>query len=351
MIEAPVLPRQRSVSTLPPAFARPRLGFAGVGWIGRNRLEAIARSGLAAIEAIVDADITVAEAAAESLPGAVLSSSFDSLLDRDLDGIVVATPSALHAEQAIACLESGKAVFCQKPLGRNGAETAAVVETAARVDRLLGVDLSYRHTQAAEAVRELISSGELGDIYAVEAVFHNAYGPDKSWFYDRNLSGGGCLLDLGIHVMDLCLWCLGFPPVVSAHGHLRSRLEPGFDLTKGVEDYAAGQVELGSGAVMRLACSWGAPAGRDAVIEWVFFGTRGGAAIRNVGGSFHDFVAERYWPDRTRKVLASPPDEWGGRAAVRWVERLARSPAFNPEIRDLKAVAATLDLLYGNRPC
>jgi predicted dehydrogenase len=314
-------------------------------------MEAIARSGLAAIEAIVDADIATAESAAEKLPGAVLSSSFESLLDRDLDGIVIATPSALHAEQAIACLESGKAVFCQKPLGRNGPETAAVIQTAARVDRLLGVDLSYRCTQAGQAVRDLIRSGEIGEIYAVEALFHNAYGPDKSWFYDRRLSGGGCLLDLGIHLVDLGLWCLDFPLVISAQGLQRSRHHTGFGLTTGVEDYSSGQIELGSGATMRLACSWGAPAGRDAVIEWVFFGTRGGASIRNVGGSFYDFVAEHYRPDRSRRVLAAPPDEWGGRAAVHWVERLARSPVFDPEIRHLESVATTLDLLYGPFPC
>ena len=124
------------------SLGRPRLGFAGVGWIGRNRLEAIAASGLAAIEVIVDTDVHLAERAAENIPGAVLGSGFDSLLDRDLDGIVIATPSALHAAQAIECLESGKAVFCQKPLGRNGADTAVVIGAARRATRLLGVELS-----------------------------------------------------------------------------------------------------------------------------------------------------------------------------------------------------------------
>src|SRR5205823_9344721 len=115
-----------------------------------------------------------------------------------LDGIVIATPSALHASQCLAALERGFAVFCQKPLGRNERETRAVVEAARRADRLLGVDFSYRTLGGAEAIRELIRSGSLGRIYAIDAVFHNAYGPDKAWFRDREQSGGGCVMDLGI---------------------------------------------------------------------------------------------------------------------------------------------------------
>src|SRR5207237_4413923 len=119
--------------------------------------------------------------------------SFDDLLDGDADAIVIATPSAMHAEQAIAALERGKAVFCQKPLGRNADETRRVVDAARANDRLLGVDLSYRFTDALLKVRDVVQSGELGEIFAADLVFHNAYGPDKRWFYDPKLSGGGCV--------------------------------------------------------------------------------------------------------------------------------------------------------------
>ena len=75
------------------------------------------------------------------------------------------------------------------------------------------MDLSYRHTTGMQRIRELIRAGELGHVYAVDLVFHNAYGPDKPWFYDVALSGGGCVIDLGIHLVDLALWTLGFPRV------------------------------------------------------------------------------------------------------------------------------------------
>src|SRR5437762_527165 len=123
---------------------RPRLGFVGVGWIGRNRLETIAKSGLAEVVAIADASSQLASKAAESAPEAAIIESMDELFELEMDGVVIATPSALHAAQATAALEHGLAVFCQKPLGRNGRETKQVIDAARKANRLLGVDLSYR---------------------------------------------------------------------------------------------------------------------------------------------------------------------------------------------------------------
>jgi predicted dehydrogenase len=334
----------------PTPRARPRLGFAGVGWIGRNRLEAMAQHASIDVVAIADPSRDAAAAVAAKFPGAVCTEGFEELLALELDGIVIATPSALHAAQAIAALEAGKAVFCQKPLARDARETDAVLAAARGADRLLGVDLSYRFTTGMQRLRELIRGGELGEIYAIEAVFHNAYGPDKAWFYDPRAAGGGCLLDLGIHLVDLALWCLDFPAVTTAHGLTRRQDGAGFAVGGGVEDYATGQLELATGAVMRLACSWRVPAGGEAQIELVFFGTRGGAAFRNVGGSFYDFTAEHLLPDRSRRLLAGPPDAWGGRAAIAWARQLAQSHAFDPAVEHAGAVARVLDRLYGRTP-
>ena len=123
---------------------KPRLGFLGVGWIGRNRMEAIARSELAEIAAIADASHEMVSQAASIAPDSATVSSLDELLDLDLDGVVIATPSALHAEQSIRALESGLAVFCQKPLARTYRETERVIDAARHADKLLGVDFSYR---------------------------------------------------------------------------------------------------------------------------------------------------------------------------------------------------------------
>jgi predicted dehydrogenase len=325
---------------------RSRLGFLGVGWIGLHRMHAIQESGLAEAVAVADVAGPAASEAAAGTPGCAVVPSLDALLDLELDGIVIATPSALHAEQAVRALEGGVAVFCQKPLGRTAAEARRVVEAARAADRLLGVDLSYRHVAGMAEVRRLVREGALGRIYAVDLAFHNAYGPDKPWFLDARLSGGGCVMDLGIHLVDLALWVLGFPAVNEVSATLHARGEPIRGRGEGrVEDHAAAQLVLASGATVRLACSWWLAAGQDCAIEASFYGTAGGASLRNVNGSFYDLVVERFQGTR-REQLAGPPDAWGGRAAMAWARRLAEGGRHDPEIERIVEVQATLDRFY-----
>lgn len=325
----------------------PRLGFLGVGWIGRHRMRAILESGAAEAVAIADPAPEMAAEAALLAPGARLVPSLDAMLAEGVDGVVIATPSALHAEQSIRALERGAAVFCQKPLGRTEAEARAVVAAARAADRLLCVDLSYRFTEGMRRIRELVQAGALGRVFAADLVFHNAYGPDSPWFYDPALSGGGCVMDLGVHLVDLALWVLDFPCVAGVSARLFAEGELLGARPGRVEDYAVATLELETGAVARIACSWRLQAGRDAVISAAFHGTAGGAALGNLDGSFHDFLAERY-RGTARETLASPPDAWGGRAAAEWAARLAAGERFDAaEAERLVTVARILDRIYG----
>jgi predicted dehydrogenase len=323
----------------------PRIGFLGLGWIGRARMRAARDAGVIEVAALADPSDAALDAAAALAPGAARRGSLDALLDRPLDGIVIASPSALHADQSIRALDRGLAVFCQKPLGRTAAEVAAVLAAARRADRLLGLDLSYRFTAAMQAIHSLIREGGIGRVQAVELVFHNAYGPDRPWFYDPALSGGGCVMDLGIHLVDLALWCLGFPDVerVMSVLHASGRLLT--DRATQCEDHAEALLVTGEGVAIRLSCSWRLHAGREAVIEAAFHGTEGGAALRNVNGSFYDFTAAHF-TGTTARTLAEPPDDWGGRALIDWAEQLARDPRFNPAACNLAASASVLDRIY-----
>lgn len=322
----------------------PKIGFAGVGWIGRHRMKAIADAACSDIIGIVEPEAALARAANELAPEAVVC-SFRELLDSGVDGLVVATPSALHADQAIAALERRISVFCQKPLARSGAETRRVVDAARAADRLLRVDFSYRYVEGIRQIRELISSGALGRVYAVDLAFHNAYGPDKAWFYDAALSGGGCLMDLGIHLVDLALWMLDFPPVQHISGRLFRSGHPFVPSAHEVEDHAIANLYLDADVAVQLACSWKAHSGRDAVIQASFYGTQGGAALYNINGSFYDFVAEHF-QGTGRRTLSTPPDAWGGRAVLDWAGRLAQSNRFDTEAERLVNVADVLDGIY-----
>ena len=334
--------RQISVEAAP---RRPRLGFVGLGWIGRNRLQSVVEAGVAEIAAIHDVQASAVEEARRLSGDAVQFSEFAELLNHDLDGVVIATPNCFHAEQTMAALERGMAVFCQKPLGRNARETREIVEAARDADRLLGVDLSYRAIPAMQAIGELVESGELGKVFTVDVKFHNGYGPDKAWFRDYSLSGGGCVLDLGSHLIDLALRPLGFPRVTRVQSSLFASGELLGKRGEVVEDYGVATIETEDRVVINLSCCWNMHIGQEADIEVAFYGTHGGVKLRNVDGSFYDFVGERFRGTQT-EVIGSSKD-WGGLATIDWVKRLAVDERFDPEAERFVAVAEVIDGVYG----
>lgn len=332
--------------TIPSVRTTPRLGFAGVGWIGRNRLQSLAESSLVEIAAVVDPDPECVRACRETAPETQVCGDFDALLERDLDAVVIATPSALHAEQCVAAFNRGLAVFCQKPLGRTAAEVRGVVQAGRRADRLLGVDLSYRWTQAASLARNTVRLGRIGRIFNVELTFFNAYGPNKPWFYDLRLAGGGCVIDLGVHLVDLALWTMGFPEIVEIHSRLYNKGVPLKRNSAAVEDFATAQLHTADDATITLQCSWNLHAGCEAVIAARFYGEQGTVVFENVNGSFYDFVARLYNGTKATS-LVEPPDAWFGRAAVQWAVKLNKSRRFDPEAEEHIPVATILDGIYG----
>jgi predicted dehydrogenase len=326
--------------------SKPKLGFIGVGWIGRNRLEAIAKENIADITAISDPSAQYAEEALQFAPHAEVLPSLASLIATDLDGVIIATPSALHASQSIEAIEKGKAVFCQKPLGRNAIEVKEVVQKAQENDVLLSVDFSYRFTNGIIALKEVLDSGALGDIYGANLVFHNAYGPDKPWYFDPKLAGGGCVMDLGVHLVDLLVWLFENPEVSEVSSQLFSKGKLIHNLDEQVEDYAVAQMLIKGSIAVQLACSWNLAAGVDAAIEVSFYGTKGGVSFKNINGSFYDFITERF-DGTSRTAISSAGDQWGGKAGVNWAEELARNGnRFNAEALQYIKSAEILDLIY-----
>lgn len=350
-----------------PGAARPRLAFVGTGWIGRERMRVALEHDAVEVAALVDPAAVALQAAREFAPEALCLGSLAEALKQGPEGVVIASPSALHAMQALEALEAGVPVFCQKPLGRTAAEARRVVQAAAQRDLRLGADFAYRETAFAGNMRSLIASGALGSVYAVDLTFHNAYGPDGAWFYDPALSGGGCLVDLGIHLVDLALWLLDFPDVRSSRARLLSGGEPLGDPApaKGgggpdgkavyppgdrrrggvVEDYATAELRLDGGTCVRLVCSWNLHAGKDAVIEAYVRGTEGGLSMRNLGGSFYDFELDLARGTRCERLCA-PPDAWPGRTLLRWARDVGRGCGFNASAWRFVDVAAVLDDLY-----
>ncbi|HST68624.1 MAG TPA: Gfo/Idh/MocA family oxidoreductase [Solirubrobacterales bacterium] len=317
----------------------PRLGFLGVGRIGRHRMDALARGGVAEVTAVADPQEEALEVATQMAPEAARAESLEELLEHELDGVVIATPSALHAEQAVTSLERGLAVFCQKPLARNAEETRRILRAARAADRLIAVDLFYRQVEALRAAQRLIDDGEIGLVHSLDLIFHSPYGPDKPWFTNRELSGGGCLIDLGTHLVDLALWLTGATEyevetarMLSLQGHE-------------VEDQATAELSLGDGVRARLACSWFQSAGGECAFECTVWGTDGAVSVRNVGGSFFDFRAE-LWRGISAEPLVEPPDAWSGRTIGAWAQQLTGDRHYDPAADDLELVAEVIEDVY-----
>ena len=334
---APVTPRQGPAA----APEAPRLGFVGLGWIGGLRLEAVEDAGTAHVAALCDTDPARLTSAGERHRCATLHAGLDDLLrEARLDGVVIATPNALHASQALAVLEGGLPLFVQKPLGLDRAEVGRVLDRARQRNRLVAVDYSYRHLRGAETLRDWTQRGELGDVHLVEAVFHNAYGPDKAWCFDPRLSGGGALLDLGVHLLDLAFWIFGATPPRRVEGWTRDL--PGHP---GIDQFAGADLVLDPGIRMRLTTSWHAHAGRDCELRVTLHGTRAAAELRNVQGSFYDFELVRR-TGRSEEVVVSESREWMPRALLAWIERLAAGGRYESAAELSLATAEVVDRVY-----
>lgn len=332
-IDAPYTPTTQGTAPVTDTPRVLRLAFVGTGWIGTQRMQSLIGSHDVQVAAIVEPVAERARCAAaliEATPP--VHETVDSWLgtDPECDGVVIASPSALHARQAIAVLEAGMPVFVQKPMARSRAEAQAVVDAARHADRALDVDFSYRGVSGLSVARRRVSEGEIGRVYAAELTFHNAYAPDKGWAHERALSGGGCVMDLGCHLVDLLTHMVPDDPVLAVQAARFAKGQRLTALDDTCEDFAVATLQLQSGLVAQLTCSWHAHAGVDAVIEAVFHGTRGSVRLVNECGSFTRIAVQHNTGSR-RETLGDATAPWGGVEIGHWADRVARGGRFCAE--------------------
>jgi len=193
-----------------------RIGLIGAGRIARVHANAYKTVSGGSLVACAD----VVRSAAESLGqeyGMDVYPDYRELLDRpDVDGVILATPNGLHAEQMIAAARAGKHVFCQKPIALTLEDADRMIEVARETGIVFQTGFMLRFTPPIPRVYELIESGALGDIIAIRgAVF--GWEPSSEWFYMKD-QGGGVILDTLIHFADLARWLGGDVEQVYADG-------------------------------------------------------------------------------------------------------------------------------------
>jgi predicted dehydrogenase len=268
------------------------IGVIGAGTIGEYHLRSLqATSGLE-VRAICDTSEARARSVAGSFGVEHSSGSVADILRRDeIDAVTIGVPNAAHAEVAIAALQAGKHVFCEKPMARTAPEAARMVEAEAASGKLLMIGLVRRFDQKAEAARAITRAGTLGEIYHVRAGYLRRDGQPGGWFCSKDKAGGGALLDIGIHQMDLGLHLAELGPVRSVRG-VTVQLPRIMSGVKGthkyrskdagsvsdVEDHAVASLYFESGAVLTLEASWAQH--READLNYLeIYGRKGGLIV------------------------------------------------------------------------
>lgn len=217
----------------------------------------------------------------------------DLIARDDLDAVSVATPTHLHAPVAIAALQRGLHVLCEKPLARTIAEGEEMVAAATESGRVLKIVFNHRERGDVTVLKQHIDAGQLGRLYYAKAHWmrRNGIPTIGSWFTNRELAGGGPLIDLGVHILDLVLHLLGEPRVESVSASTFAELGPrglggtirSTKLNIGsayeVEDLATAFLRLEGGAAIHLETSWATfrEPGDSFGVE--LYGTDGGAKI------------------------------------------------------------------------
>jgi predicted dehydrogenase len=256
------------------------LGFAGVGWLGGALADAAAQNPDLRIVAVQDVDGSRAAGVADRHGAVWRGTDFEALLAvPGVDAVVISSPNVLHVPQSIAALQAGKHVLVQKPLAISPGGAHAVLAQAARTGRVLFVDYSYRYLDTVRELRQTLPL--IGRVTMVTGAFHNIYGPGKAWFFDPKISGGGALVDLGVHLLDLAVELLAPQSTSLKEVHLSFR--------QGhlVEDAARLRVMM-DGVPVNLDVSWNA-ALSESIIRLELHGERGTACWENVDGSFFRF--------------------------------------------------------------
>ncbi|RED85237.1 Gfo/Idh/MocA family protein [Cohnella phaseoli] len=255
-----------------------RIGVVGTGSISEMHLGSYARNPDAQIVAICDVNEARARQVADKYGADKVYTDYRELLaDADVDAISICTWNNTHAPISIAALKAGKHVLVEKPLCRT-MEEAHEVEAAVRSSgKLLQVGYVRRYDPNVKMLREFADQGEFGELYYAKASTLRRLGNPGGWFADVERSGGGPLIDIGVHVIDLCWYLMGKPKAVAVSAntyqklgnrsnvkHLSFYKAADYDASKNtVEDLASAIIRFENGASIMVDVSYSLHAKKD----------------------------------------------------------------------------------------
>lgn len=348
-----------------------RAGVIGLGWAGQQHLAAYAHApgvelvGLAGLEA--DALTSLGETYGIGADG-LFPSWQDLVSSGGLDVVSIATPTTLHAPIAVSALDAGLHVLSEKPMAENATVARTMVEAAERNDRVLDVSFNHRRRGDVQALKKIVDAGLLGQIYYAKAGWLRREGIPGlgSWFTRRATAGGGPLMDIGVHMLDMALYLLGEPGVRSATAATYAEFGPrgrggstsGTMVKTGVqegafdvEDLSTAFLRLDGGGTLLLESSWASYIPRDQAYV-TLYGSEGGANVE-FGGTLADpYRALSIWTEKDGvPALLQPnvPPDGGHQAAVLdFLDMVAAGDSTSYRGHEALARAVVVDACYAS---
>ena len=272
-----------------------RIGIIGCGGIAGQHVRGYATC--PDVEVIACADITMERArefaSKYGVPRAY--GDYRLMLEQEkLDAVSVCTPNYAHCEPTVAALEAGLHVLVEKPVAMNTAEAERMLEASRKANKMLTVGHHFRFVPFIQFIRRRIEEGLLGDVYFGRSHALRRRGvPGWGQFHIRDKSGGGPLIDIGVHALDCILWLMGSPQPATITGKTYTMFgnrvsfysawgnykRDEFD----VEDFATGFVRFTNGATLTLTASWAAHIEENEDFSQLILGDRGGIVLRPFG--------------------------------------------------------------------
>jgi len=282
-----------------------KVGIIGMGAIGSIHADAYRNAGGAEITAVCDIDEKVLATKADKLGVDGRFTDYTDLLAADCNAVSVCVGNALHRDVAIAALQAGKHVLLEKPMAMHPGEAAEINAAAADADGILQMGMVRRQAPEAQVARDYVAKGLLGEIYHMRAVMIRRRGIPGlgGWFTTKAASGGGPMIDLGVHWFDMAMWLSGHwnPTAVSAQTYAKFGTNmkdytyvnmwagpPKLDGVFDVEDYSTGFVRFDDKASMSFEIAWAANAKEESFVE--VLGDKGG--VRVFGGKGLQILTE-----------------------------------------------------------
>jgi len=220
---------------------------------------------------------------------------WEKMIEEDIDAVVICSPNSFHAVQSIKAMESGKHVLCEKPLCLNVAEAEEIFKTVEKTGKVFMGAFPRRFIGETVVLKKMIDNGEFGEIYYLKASYlrrRGVPGPG-TWFTSKKLAGGGPMMDVGVHMIDMVLYLTGLTdPKIIVGATFETFKEKAIDegwpppeTRKGdkstgkmeVEDLASGFVKFSNGAVLFVEASWAGNS--DTGLKGSLFGTKAGAQL------------------------------------------------------------------------